>query len=1117
MRTQTSALGGIRRLPTRKPTRRVRGDDKPIPTMGPNIPVLSKPENSVITTKKEKDQIIAETIKKEAKLPLLKITKSVISLYSWEEMERLAGAIQVKVPAYSDTGSVNDPRMGVVSLSEACQYCSQIDCPGHYGLMKFTTPIYNPAYIRDIVSVLTCVCNDCGGLLITEDVMKEKGFFKLGYDRRLKELEKYCKDHECIREKEPIGGGRIVPCNKNPVYITTEIKEKGQITYTKPEKGNKKPDKDATPYLMPIEKVFSILDRISPEDAELMGFTKFPTARKLPKDFVLNLVKRKPYQDLIKFGFPRDRSIDDMSYEEILDYLDNISTDTLRKWGFPSGTHPRDMILRGILVPPIIARPPDTQDGMIMHDQLTIMYSTIMKKVINIASGKATTTNELYGAIKQLMFKTEGKKMGTKDFLSIVERIQGKEALLRGFLMGKRNNYCGRTVAGPDPSLKFGQVRIPKTWAPVLTKAVSITDFNLNEMNKLAEEGKILYITRKGSVLRKVFDKQYDKLYVRDKVERWLQNGDRVVINRQPTLHKQSLMKYEVVLGDQSTIGLHLSYTTPMNCDFDGDENNMWALRDFEVEAEAEILMNVKDNTKSSEQNRPSMGFVMNSITGWWLATKDGTIIDDDLFNELMDLVIHKDNLLTLSQRLEKYGIHPRSGNALFSAILPSDFYYDQKRVVIKEGILISGRLKKAHVGTSHRSIIQELEKKYGSSRVSDFLTDGPWIINKWLMEVGFTVGMADMINLAKDEITGEEYDKSERIMKQELAKIYVKMEALGPPLDDPIEEMFRRRQINNYVNVTHGIGIRLANEALLPGNSIRDMTDLGGGAKGSSANIAQMFGAVGQQNYRGERLQPTLTNGTRLLPTFDPNSNDPTHHAFIEQSFYTGVSPEGLFFLQKGGREGLLDTAMKTAEIGNLNHKLVKSMENFVIAYDGSVRNTIGIMFSPMYNAGYFVDEMVAVQSIGKTDFSSFMDLKSVVAELNMKRGWVTASENAQILANRSKVNEQLKNFTENILPTSTSYIKGPTIQPVAYDINVRPTLQKSKVRITKFEKARIVGTRATQLSNNAPPLVDIGNEIDPIKIALKEYEAGVLKIYAIRKYPDGSSETIYPTLDNI
>lgn len=1004
-------------------------------------PTIKIPEIEIKPKSQIREAIV--DVSKESNLPTLIITKSVISLYSIEDMKKIQ-VVNITNNKLNEPNSPNDPKMGIVSLTSRCSYCSQIDCPGHYGIINFKSPIYNPIYISEIASVLRCVCNSCGKLLISEDEIRQKGILKLPFDKRLKALEKECKSKECLRnefKRDPKIEGPIISCSKNKTFVTKSLKETGKIEYVV----------ENEHFPMSVEAVSDILNRISNEDARLLGFSP--------------------------------------------------------------GSHPRNMILKALLVPPIVARPPNYNAGLISHDQLTHMYCIILQKVKN--ANDINSITDLYNEVKQLFFKTEGKKIGLRDFISITEKIQGKTALIRGLLMGKRNNHCGRTVAGPDSSLRFGQIRLPKVWASILTKKEKVNEMNINRLQELLRKGRITHITQKGSNIRRHYQRYKSEigdteisLQIGDTVERWLQNGDRIVVNRQPTLHKQSMMACEVVLGYQNTIGLHLSYTTPMNCDFDGDENNVWNPQDFEVEAEAEILLNVKNNIMSTESNKPIMGLVMNSITGAYLLSDPKVRINNDLFNELIQLITNTQSLNTLYHRLIKYRVHPRSGQAIFSALLPDDFYYNYKNVLIIEGILISGRVTKSHVGTSHRSIIQELHKKYGPQRTSEFLTDASWVINKWLIERGFTVGLSDMIYLEVDK-DGKKYDKSKEILNEELAKIYVNLEALGGKSDDPIEEMYRQRQINNLVNIAQGIGLSIAKKVLNENNSIGIMTERGANTKGGMANIGQMFGAVGQQNYKGERLKATLSGGRRLLPTQDLDDNSPEAHGFIPDSFMTGLNPEGLFFLQAGARESLLDTALKTSETGSMQRRMIKAFENIIIGYDGSIRNTIGTMFAPTYNSGYDIAEMLAVKKDDKPDFSSFIDIKSVIEELNFKRGWVTQNIKKQILEK-----ENLSDFKENILNTSDTY-KGPKIQ---FKKNFKSvTYQRHNYKITKFEKSRIIGTRAMQLSNNSKPLIKT-NETDLVKIAMMEYNQGLLSNFQIvRKFADGSYQLVRPTLENI
>lgn len=1075
-------LGGIRTQRTgqsEQPTRgRGRGRGRGATTSGrggrggigkigtpirmPDVEVSTKP------TRKQQEEIRSDILKREEALDQLTIVKSSISLYSYEDMLKIA-VVKVQNLNTSGYGSINDERMGVVSMKDPCKFCTSIDCPGHYGIIEFAPEfsVYNPAYIRQIVSVLTCVCNDCGKLLLTEDDMIQGGFMRYRYEKRLTALEKYCAgDVVCLREHDHSKAGTVTPCSKNPTFITTDIKKKGEITYKLSQSGGKKGGDDGV-RPMSIETVSAILDRISPSDSKLLGF--------------------------------------------------------------PKGTHPRNMIMKAILVPPTIARPAEYENGNYVYDTLTIMYMHIMRKVMEVKNG-TTDASEIYFLIRQLIFKVEGKKMGMRDFKSIVELIQGKSALLRGLLMGKRNNYCGRTVAGPDPSLKFGQIRLPMAWASVLTKNIRVTSYNINKLTELMDAGHITHITSHVDGLRRYYDpSKVTRLNIGDRVDRWLQNGDRIIDNRQPTLHRQSMMAYEVVLGHQLTIGLHLSYTTPKNCDFDGDENNAWDPQDFEVEAEAEILLNVKNNVMSSEQNKPSMGLVMNSILGSYLLTQpevkdeNGNVViseprvDDDLFDGLMFMIKDKKNFLTLYDRLIKYGVNPKSGKAVFSALLPSDFFYDHKGVVILEGVLVAGQLKKSHVGTSHRSIIQELWKKYGPERTADFFTEAPWVINKWLIERGFSVGLADVLNTYMDN--GVLKDKNKEVLDIEVAKINVQLEALGGKSSDEVEEVYRQKRINNLVNITNSIGFELANKVLSGQNSLAAMTEKGAGSKGALGNIGQIMGAIGQQFFRGQRLKPTISHGKRLLPAFDLEDNDPKANAFISSSFFTGTDAVGLHFLQAGGREGLLDTALKTAETGRMQHLMIKAFEGIVIGYDGSVRNTTGTLFAPVYNAGYDIAEMIEIDDKERPQLSSFIDIKKTIHELNVKRGWMPKKV-SNIVENQKKKlqTEDISNPFDYISP---SEIEDTTPLPHVKNLNIdfdNPNKRiEPPIKLTKYEKSRIVGARAMQLSNNSPPLVDIGDTIDPVKIAMMEYESGVCPVYVIRKYPDGEFRKIYPTLETI
>jgi DNA-directed RNA polymerase II subunit RPB1 len=1003
----------------------------------------------------------------EGGLNKLMIRGSRISLYAPDQLERIGSDIRIisRIVGNNVEGTINDPKMGIISIKDPCPKCDIVNCPGHFGYLPFpkNSPIYNPGTIGEIISILQIFCNCCGKLLIHRDVILDRGYLNLPFDKRLKALEIHATGMACICENPPLDGGSISRCTPNFKIDTGDMKKikAAGIIYQEMPKDSK--DSKTSTSINP-QQVYDILNHISNEDAEFIGMSR-----------------------------------------------DN---------------HPRNLMMPGILVPPQHARPPEIVKGVEHQEMITTAYINLSTKVLSANTNNlrqiASSTKKprkvrrqepeskyedysiIYDMVHKLLYKVRDTRIGGKPMVSIVERLQGKDALIRGMLMGKRVDYCARTVAGPDPSLKFGELSIPMFWDKEITKRVSVNATNIDYLKELAQRGRITNVWVKSTreYKRWSVDMNY-VLKIGDVVNRWLETGDRIFVNRQPTLHKVSMMGYHVVLKDQHTIGLHLSYTTPMNCDFDGDENNLWNPRDFEVEAEVEYLINVKQNIMSPEQNKPTMGLVMNAVTTFYLWSM-GVIISDDLFQELISMVTNRSDVDTLSYRLKKYGVHPRSGNAIISAMLPADFCYTRGDVRVREGILISGLIKKGNVGTSHRSIIQELHKKYGIERTCDFFTDAPRIANKWLMESGFTIGIADCVMWGEDEKTGERINKAEVVVRKELASIYVKLDALGGKQKDHTDEMYRTRQINALVaDAAKNLGIQLASKTLTKDNAISVMTERGAGTKGSVANIGQMIACVGQQFLAGEVLASPLTGGRRRLPTQDLDDNNPQAHGFVSNSFYQGLTPEELFDIQSGGRENLLDTAMKTQDTGFLQHSMVKAFEGVIIANDGSVRNTVGVLFSTIYNNGY---DPAAMLSVGDNGFTSFIDIDAVITEINMDAGWVTEDVAKVIINNRANLTESLSDsFVEDILPYNV-----PESRSLDTSIVTFPTEM-----VTKYEKTRIISTRAMQLADNAQPKVPLTGALqgilDPVTIAGAEYDAGLIDIYSVRSHFDGTVVVVH------
>ena len=856
---------GTKRLTRRKRTQRrgprrvevlpsVRQPDLATPIYGCQTDIFEgtllaeKPEEIVVhVTRQEKEIILAQARRRLKNLPSLIIENISYTVMSHEELQEMA-VFKVRKTDEEGLHTVNDPRSGVVDNDKVCRTClaDNLTCPGHLGMIELNQPIIHPMFRREIIDILAAVCNSCGGLLLPRDLIEEKGILNLTGSKRLRALAEASKKVHCRRSKENMAAGTI-GCIPNPVYKASKVKEVGKIFYSYD--GKKGKDNVRT-----VEEIEQILNAISDEDSTIMGF-------------------------------------------------DNRS-------------HPNRFIMRSIPVIPICARAPVIQDGLILKDDITSMYLDIVRYNQELLR-EDLAENEREKIVRGLIFSIEHmfdnsdnryRQGKMKPYLDIKGRIQGKEAIIRNLIQGKRVNYSARTVLGPDPNLKFGQIRLPQLWAPYLTYPEIVSPSNIGRLTRLFRAGRITHITpgrgklegRRLKVTKRVRTQQ--NLTFGDTVDRWLQNGDRVAFNRQPTLHKQGFMGYEVVLAPPLTIGMHLSYTPPHNADFDGDEGTIHAPQSREAMLEVALLMGVKHCIMNAQNNKNIIGVVMDALTGAYLMTQPETFIDPSVFMNIVSFIENTSGRDTFRERLDSYYIPMTSGRALFSSILPENFYYRKGDVLIRDGILVSGILTKDHIGSSHGSIIQVLMKDYGVDTTVNFLTDVYNIMKEWLDVRGFSIGLDDCF------LAGDDPEKS---IEYEVQRAKMLVRSMGWKLTDPLEEERREKQIIAYLNTAKGLGARISDQNLPPSNAFNVMAK--SGAKGSTFNIAQITGMLGQQFVQGQRMPEAISDGTRCLPYFPQNSLDPAARGFCSNSFLTGLSPAEMFFHQAGGREGLTDTAIKS------------------------------------------------------------------------------------------------------------------------------------------------------------------------------------------------------------
>jgi DNA-directed RNA polymerase beta' subunit len=929
-------------MPKKGFTRRKRGIAKrspnsltsPPPAMNLTLGQTLQPDTSLVNTKtdglvvnltqQEREILLARAQRRMKDLSELEVDSISYSVFSHEELMEKA---VFKVKSTDDEGlhTVNDPRSGVVDNGKLCLTChaDNLTCPGHFGALVLNQHIVHPIKMRLAVDVLISVCNSCAGLLLPKEIIYEKGINELTGAKRLRAIADASKKIHCRRTHHDLddpNSGPIRRCAPNPIYKTSKIRETGKIMYTNESKHDS---------VRTVEEIEEIFNEISEEDALLMGFE--------------------------------------------------------------GKSHPKRFILKSLPIIPLCARAPVFQDGMILKDDITSMYIDIVRH--NLALNKpGLQENERSNIVKSLIFSishlidnSDGKYKQTpkKSYLGYKGRIQSKEGYIRNLIQGKRVNFAARTVLGPDPTLKFGQIRIPTLWAPYLTYPETVTAQNMGRLTRLFRDGKVTHITpsqgKLGGRRLKVNDniRANQNLAYGDIVDRWLHNGDYVAFNRQPTLHKQGLMGYEVVLGDAMTIGLHLACTPPHNADFDGDEGTVHAPQSIGSRMELATIMNVKNNIMNSQNNKNIIGVVYNALTGSYLLTQPETYVAPDVYGNVVSFLVNKDSLETIKARLEKYDIPETSGRALFSTLFPEDFYYREHGVLIRDGILINGVINKSHIGSSHRSIIQVMMKDYGQDRTVDFITDIYFLVGKWLDTRSFSVGLDDCYL---------EGTNPESAIQFEIERAKMLVKSMGYKLSDPLEEERREKQIINYLNNARDFGARISKEKLGTYNALNVMAK--SGAKGSTFNIAQITGLLGQQFVQGKRMPENA------FPHFPKGSLDPAARGFCYNSFLKGLSPTELFAHQAGSREGLTDTAIKTSDTGHMHHRMVKALEDIKVFEDGSVRNAFGYLFQFAYGEDGFDAGLLEGVETKTGKFSSYINTKRLAGKLNAKFGYKTPGE---------------------------------------------------------------------------------------------------------------------------
>ena len=617
--------------------------------------------------------------------------------------------------------------------------------------------------------------------------------------------------------------------------------------------------------------------------------------------------------------------------------------------------------------------------------------------------------------VNMLLDNTKGSRPPyptTPDGLK--QLLEKKEGLFRMNMMGKRVNFAARTVISPDPNIESNEVGVPPVFAQKLTYPEMVTQHNYAELQMAVvngpskwpgaaaieyENGQVMSLRGKSDDDRRAIanlllaPSSTAMTGVRNKkVHRHLNNGDIVIMNRQPTLHKPSMMCHRAkILPGEKTLRLHYANCKAYNADFDGDEMNMHFPQNELARSEALQIADTDHQYLSATAAEPLRGLIQDHISmSVWL-TCVGSIFTRHQYQELLASCIRPEmnslnggDIRTIGPAILKpnpcwtgkqvintilLNVKPASHDELSfesKSTVPPDRWGGlsaEDKVRMQRGDLITGILDAKQIGSKPDGLIHCIHEAYGPTVAGKFLSILGRLLTKLLNDRAFSCGMQDLILTPKGEADRKHVLQDARTVGFEVTAGYVSMGGRDmtdqdAELKSRIESVIRDNEKRNGLDVlTIGRNSRLSSAVTdkclptglvkpFPNNQMQTMTT--SGAKGSVVNANLISCNLGQQVLEGRRV-PVMVSG-RTLPAFEEFDTSIRANGYITGRFLTGIRPQEYFFHAMAGREGLIDTAVKTATSGYLQRCLMKGMEGLRAEYDSSVRDSDGTMIQALY-----------------------------------------------------------------------------------------------------------------------------------------------------------------------
>ena len=804
------------------------------------------------------------------------------SLFSHQDIKRGSVADILTPDRYDGNIPKNnglfDHNMGSIDASIICPIDEKRAelCPGYFGKIDLGLPVFNHNFVGYVEKILKCVCFRCSNLLIdkTDHSVIKQLEGKKGHNRFVSCIALAAKNKKCSFN----GGCFVLQPTKYVRLNASNIKDKNNIVQIFGEfsdnalKSSTYKQQNFTPLIC-----YKIFKKIKDEDVDFLGLSS-------------------------KYSRP--------------------------EW----------MIITSLAVPPPAMRPSIRQsDNQRSEDDLTyaldsiIKANKLLKQVLENSSNNNKKISDYQGYLQYLVSTYMDNEIPGVDSLAqrsyrplkaLAQRLKGKEGRLRNNIMGKRVDYSARTVISVDPNINIDEYGVPQKIAMNLTFPEIVTRYNMKKLKsmvingpknypgaktvtKVSEEGQQRNISLKHVDVQQVAD----NLQIGDIVHRHLIDGDVCLFNRQPTLHRMSMMTHKIKILPYSTFRLNVTVCKPYNADFDGDEMNMHIPQSLQTFSELDQICLVPNHIISPADCKPILQIVQDTLLGAYALTINDVKLRKDQMNNLMMFSKRYNGILPEPEGIQNNQPY-WSGKQLYSLILPDININQLKSIKIIRGKIIDGYLSNDSLGGDPAGLIKQIFNAYGKDTCNNFLNDTQKLITRWFMDYSFTVSFGDCT------LNKEQRMNTKQIIKNSIEESFdlIKKAQHGVfanNLDDAYKALALESEMMKILSELDGKVKDYLIGNISKKNAFFVTSDKGSGSKGKVSNVIQIMGTVGQQSIWGSRIDDGFTH--RTLPHYCRNDVSPEAKGFCANSYTEGLSPSEAFFHAMGGRMGTIDTAIKS------------------------------------------------------------------------------------------------------------------------------------------------------------------------------------------------------------